>query len=74
MEQNRKRAREILRLRLDVFLNGEEGEVEQNRKEAVQRKQDKRRRVNENLEKKRLFKQSLLKEELPTTKDNKNEG
>lgn len=74
VEQNRKRAREILRLRLDVFLNGEDGEVEQNKREAMLRKQEKRRRVNENLDRKRLFKQSLLKEELPPTKDDKNQG
>ncbi|XP_076127176.1 mitochondrial translation release factor in rescue [Alosa pseudoharengus] len=73
VEQNRKRAREILRLRLDVFLHGEESEVEQNKKEAVVRKQEKRRQANENLERKRLFKQSLL-EELPPSKDNKNQG
>ncbi|XP_063050814.1 mitochondrial translation release factor in rescue [Engraulis encrasicolus] len=60
VEQNRKMAREILRVRLDVVLRGEEGEVLRKKAEAMQRKQEKRRRANENLERKRLFKQNLL--------------
>ncbi|KAL2092646.1 hypothetical protein ACEWY4_012444 [Coilia grayii] len=73
MEQNRKIAREILRLRLDVLLHGEEGAVLRRKTEAVQRKQEKRRKANENLERKRLFKQNLQEGlTTTTTEDGKN--
>uniref|UniRef100_A0A3Q2DJX9 Mitochondrial translation release factor in rescue n=1 Tax=Cyprinodon variegatus TaxID=28743 RepID=A0A3Q2DJX9_CYPVA len=56
---NRKRAREIMRERLDVAYKGELSEVMVKKKESELRKQEKRKRVNENLERKRLFKKTL---------------
>uniref|UniRef100_A0A1A8MAC0 Chromosome 12 open reading frame 65 n=1 Tax=Nothobranchius pienaari TaxID=704102 RepID=A0A1A8MAC0_9TELE len=56
---NRKRAREIMREKLDVFCKGEFSEVLIKKKESVLKKQEKRRKVNENLERKRLFKEAL---------------
>ncbi|KAJ8415558.1 hypothetical protein AAFF_G00425380 [Aldrovandia affinis] len=57
---NRKRAREIMQKKLDVFNKGEESDVLKKRKESEWRKQEKRRRAQENLEKKRLFKESVM--------------
>lgn len=62
---NRKRAREILREKLDVAYKGELSELMVKKKEAVLRKQEKRKRVNENLERKRLFKEALAAETKP---------
>ncbi|XP_051750880.1 mitochondrial translation release factor in rescue [Ctenopharyngodon idella] len=62
VDLNRKRAREILREKLDVF-KGEESELLKMKRESIQRKQDKRRKVNENMEKKRRFKERLCSEE-----------
>ncbi|KAI1901184.1 hypothetical protein AGOR_G00057570 [Albula goreensis] len=62
VETNRKRAREILQEKLDVFSKGEESEVIKKRKEAEWRKQEKRRRAKENLEKKKLFKLTTMVE------------
>ncbi|XP_038151467.1 probable peptide chain release factor C12orf65 homolog, mitochondrial [Cyprinodon tularosa] len=56
---NRKRAREIMRERLDVAYKGELSEVMVKKKESELRKQEKRKRVNENLERKRLLKKTL---------------
>ncbi|KAJ8286249.1 hypothetical protein GJAV_G00036280 [Gymnothorax javanicus] len=60
VDTNRKRAREILREKLDVFYKGEEGNVMKRKKEAEWRKHEKRRKANENLERKRLFKEALM--------------
>ncbi|XP_037114577.1 probable peptide chain release factor C12orf65 homolog, mitochondrial [Syngnathus acus] len=57
---NRKRAREIMQQKLDVFYKGERSDILVRKKEAEAKKQDKRRRVNENLQRKRLFKEALL--------------
>ncbi|XP_070690452.1 mitochondrial translation release factor in rescue-like [Pempheris klunzingeri] len=56
---NRKRAREIMREKLDVENKGELSEVLVKKKESEVRKQEKRRKANEHLERKRLFKEAL---------------
>ncbi|XP_076843281.1 mitochondrial translation release factor in rescue [Brachyhypopomus gauderio] len=56
VELNRKRAREILREKLDVIYKGEDSEILKIKEESRVRKQEKRKKVNENLEKKRRFK------------------
>ncbi|CAJ1068200.1 probable peptide chain release factor C12orf65 homolog%2C mitochondrial [Xyrichtys novacula] len=56
---NRKRARDIMREKLDVLQKGELSEVLVKKKESMMKKQEKRRKVNENLERKRLFKETL---------------
>ncbi|XP_063346205.1 mitochondrial translation release factor in rescue [Pelmatolapia mariae] len=62
---NRKRAREIMREKLDVAYKGELSEVVMKKKESVLRKQEKRRKANENLERKRLFKEVLAADSKP---------
>ncbi|XP_003975003.3 mitochondrial translation release factor in rescue [Takifugu rubripes] len=62
---NRKRAREIMKEKLDVLQKGELSEVILKKKESELRKQDKRRKVNENLERKRLFKEALAADPKP---------
>ncbi|CAI5650248.1 unnamed protein product [Oreochromis niloticus] len=62
---NRKRAREIMREKLDVAYKGELSEVVTKKKESVLRKQEKRRKANENLERKRLFKEALAADSKP---------
>ncbi|XP_047447948.1 mitochondrial translation release factor in rescue [Mugil cephalus] len=62
---NRKRAREILREKLDVATKGELSEVLVKKKESVVRKQEKRKKANENLERKRQFKEALTSESKP---------
>lgn len=57
--QNRKLARDILREKLEVEYKGEESELLKRQKESIQKKHDKRRKVNENIEKKRRFKETL---------------
>lgn len=57
--QNRKLARDILREKLEVEYKGEESELLRRQKESIQKKHDKRRKVNENIEKKRRFKETL---------------
>ncbi|XP_071776507.1 mitochondrial translation release factor in rescue [Centroberyx gerrardi] len=56
---NRKRAREIMRGKLDIAYKGEDSEILVRKNESVQRKQEKRKKANDNLEKKRLFKEAL---------------
>ncbi|XP_034727725.1 probable peptide chain release factor C12orf65 homolog, mitochondrial [Etheostoma cragini] len=56
---NRKRAREIMREKLNVVYKGELSEVLVKKKESELRKQEKRRKANENLERKKLFKEAL---------------
>nr|XP_046206748.1 mitochondrial translation release factor in rescue [Oncorhynchus gorbuscha] len=60
VETNRKRARQIMREKLEVTYKGEESDILKNKKESIQRKQDKRKKANEILEKKRLFKEALM--------------
>ncbi|XP_019741344.1 mitochondrial translation release factor in rescue [Hippocampus comes] len=62
---NRKRAREIMQQKLDVFYKGEHSDILVRKKEAEVKKQDKRRRVKENLERKRLFKEGLQAQNTP---------
>ncbi|KAL1274272.1 hypothetical protein QQF64_027086 [Cirrhinus molitorella] len=59
VDLNRKRAREILREKLEIEYKGEESELLKMKKESIQRKQDKRKKVNENMDKKRRFKEML---------------
>ncbi|XP_072243074.1 mitochondrial translation release factor in rescue isoform X2 [Leuresthes tenuis] len=65
VDTNRKRAREIMREKLDVAYKGELSEVLVKKKESVLKKDEKRRRVNENLERKRQFKESLSADSKP---------
>lgn len=59
VELNRKRAREILQEKLDVVYKGEDSELLKEKEESRIRKLVKRKKVNENIEKKRLFKKIL---------------
>lgn len=59
VNHNRKLARDILREKLEVEYKGEESELLRRQRESIQKKQDKRRKVNENIEKKRRFKETL---------------
>lgn len=59
MDINRKRARDIMREKLDVLYKGELSEVSTRKKELELKKQEKRRKANANLERKRLFKEAL---------------
>ncbi|XP_029018189.1 mitochondrial translation release factor in rescue [Betta splendens] len=59
---NRKRAREILREKVDVAYKGELSEVLVKKKDSVLRKQEKRRKANENLERKKQYKEILAAE------------
>ncbi|XP_022052043.1 mitochondrial translation release factor in rescue [Acanthochromis polyacanthus] len=62
---NRKRARDIMREKLDVAYKGELSDVVVKKKESMQRKQEKRRKANENLERKRQFKEALAADSKP---------
>ncbi|XP_054628640.1 mitochondrial translation release factor in rescue isoform X2 [Dunckerocampus dactyliophorus] len=62
---NRKRAREIMREKLDVFHKGAQSEVLVRKRESEAMKQEKRRKAKENLERKKLFKEALLAEAKP---------
>ncbi|KAF6729609.1 putative peptide chain release factor C12orf65-like, mitochondrial [Oryzias melastigma] len=65
VDTNRKRAREIMREKLDVAYKGELSEVLVKKRESELRKQVKRRKVNENLERKKQFKEALAAENKP---------
>ncbi|KAL0979380.1 hypothetical protein UPYG_G00184320 [Umbra pygmaea] len=65
VDTNRKIARQILREKLEVTYKGEESDILKNKIESIQRKQDKRKKANENLEKKRLFKEALMADSKP---------
>lgn len=54
-----------MREKLEVTYKGEESDILKNKKESIQRKQDKRKKANENLEKKRLFKEALMTDYKP---------
>ncbi|XP_031712626.1 mitochondrial translation release factor in rescue [Anarrhichthys ocellatus] len=62
---NRKRARDIMREKLDVVYKGELSEVIVKKKESEVRKQEKRKKANENLERKRLFREALAADSKP---------
>lgn len=55
--------------KLDVMHKGELSEVIVTKKESELRKHDKRRKVNENLERKRLFKEALAADPKPESDD-----
>ncbi|XP_069071083.1 mitochondrial translation release factor in rescue [Pleurodeles waltl] len=59
LEQNRKIARTILQEKVDIFYKGETSELCISKTEAEKRKQEKRRKANELLEKKKQFKEML---------------
>ncbi|XP_056148372.1 mitochondrial translation release factor in rescue [Lampris incognitus] len=65
VEINRKRARDIMREKLDVEMKGEHSELLKMKQESIHRKKEKRRKANENLEKKRLFKETLAESSKP---------
>lgn len=54
-----------MREKLDVVYKGELSEVLVKKKESELRKQEKRRKANENLERKRLFKAALAADSKP---------
>lgn len=54
-----------MREKLDVAYKGELSELVVKKKESVLRKQEKRKRVNENLERKRLFNEALAVDNKP---------
>ncbi|CAH2295771.1 probable peptide chain release factor C12orf65 homolog, mitochondrial [Pelobates cultripes] len=57
VEVNRKKARDILQEKIDVFYKGENSDILKHRDEAERRKQEKRKKANEILEKKKLLKE-----------------
>ncbi|MFT7805107.1 putative peptide chain release factor C12orf65 homolog, mitochondrial [Arapaima gigas] len=59
METNRKRAREIMKEKLDIFYKGDDSDVLRKKKESEWKKVEKRKKANETLEKKRLFKETI---------------
>lgn len=54
-----------MREKLDVLQKGELSEISVKKKESELRKQDKRKKVNENLQRKRLFKEALAADPKP---------
>lgn len=66
---NRKRARDIMREKLDVLYKGELSEIVAKKKESELRKQEKRRKANANLERKRLFKEGLAANSKPESEN-----
>ncbi|XP_029475761.1 probable peptide chain release factor C12orf65 homolog, mitochondrial [Rhinatrema bivittatum] len=62
VELNRKRAREILQEKVDVFFKGENSEIYRQKQEAGKKKQEKRKRARENLERKKQLKELLNKD------------
>ncbi|XP_048860978.1 mitochondrial translation release factor in rescue [Brienomyrus brachyistius] len=60
VDMNRKKAREIMQEKLDIFYKGEDSGVLKQRKEQEWRKLEKRKRARERLEKKQLFKENAL--------------
>ncbi len=54
-----------MREKLDVVYKGELSEVLVKKKESELRKQEKRRKANDNLERKRLFKEALAADSKP---------
>ncbi|XP_057278060.1 mitochondrial translation release factor in rescue [Pezoporus wallicus] len=57
VEKNRKIAREILQEKVDLFYKGEESDVFKERKALEKKKQEKKRKAREHLERKKLFKE-----------------
>ncbi|KAI3372842.1 hypothetical protein L3Q82_023288 [Scortum barcoo] len=65
VEINRKRARDIMREKLDVLYKGELSQVLVKKKESELRKQEKKRKSNDNLERKRLFHEAMAADSKP---------
>ncbi|XP_046784082.1 probable peptide chain release factor C12orf65 homolog, mitochondrial isoform X1 [Gallus gallus] len=59
VEKNRKIAREILQEKVDLFYKGEDSDVFKEIKASEKKKQEKKRRAKENLERKKHFKEML---------------
>ncbi|MBN3296605.1 mitochondrial translation release factor in rescue [Amia ocellicauda] len=59
VEINRKRARQIMQEKLDVFYKGEDSDILKQRKEGEWKKQEKRRKARDILERKKRFKEGL---------------
>lgn len=57
VDQNRKIARKILQEKVDVFYNGANSPVHKEKLEAERRKQERKKRAKETLEKKKLLKE-----------------
>ncbi|NWQ81841.1 CL065 factor, partial [Columbina picui] len=57
VEQNRKIAREILQEKVDLFYKGEDSDVFKEKKALEKKKQEKKRKARENLERKKQFKE-----------------
>ncbi|XP_074868943.1 mitochondrial translation release factor in rescue [Carettochelys insculpta] len=57
VDLNRRRAREILQQKVDVFYKGENSDIVKEKRAAQKKKQEKKRRAKEILEKKRRFKE-----------------
>ncbi|XP_046872663.1 mitochondrial translation release factor in rescue isoform X1 [Hypomesus transpacificus] len=65
VETNRKRARDIMKEKLEVSFKGEDSEILKKQKDSIQRKHEKRKKANDNLEKKRRFKETLMADSKP---------
>ncbi|XP_031193790.1 probable peptide chain release factor C12orf65 homolog, mitochondrial [Mastomys coucha] len=57
VDQNRKIARKVLQEKVDIFYNGENSPVHKEKLEAERRKQERKKRAKETLEKKKLLKE-----------------
>uniref|UniRef100_A0A3P8W5I7 Mitochondrial translation release factor in rescue n=1 Tax=Cynoglossus semilaevis TaxID=244447 RepID=A0A3P8W5I7_CYNSE len=57
---NRKRARDILREKLDIEFKGKDSQVVKLKAESVLKKQEKKKKSRDNLERKKQFKRSLV--------------
>lgn len=62
VEVNRKKARDILQEKIDVFYKGQNSDILKQREEAVRKKQEKRKKANENLDRKKLLKERQISE------------
>ncbi|KAM4808778.1 mitochondrial translation release factor in rescue [Rhinophrynus dorsalis] len=64
-ELNRKKAREILQEKIDVFYKGESSDILKHREEVERKKQEKRKKAKEILEKKKHLKEMQQSENNP---------
>ena len=51
--------------KLEVSFKGEDSEILKKQKDSIQRKHEKRKKANDNLEKKRRFKETLMADSKP---------
>uniref|UniRef100_A0A8D0H7Y2 Mitochondrial translation release factor in rescue n=1 Tax=Sphenodon punctatus TaxID=8508 RepID=A0A8D0H7Y2_SPHPU len=63
LEMNRKRAREILQEKIDLFYKGETSDIAKQKQAEVKRKQEKKKKAKENLERKKHLKEMQAAEE-----------